>query len=521
MARFAHRFTKQQSASASASSSRAVDGSPPTIHRPYVPMTRREMLLQGAQGFGAVALAALWHERAFGAALAAQSTPTAAMAPATSANLRLDGGLSPRPPPAPARAKSVIFLYMDGGPSQIDTFDPKPRLAREHGQRIQLATIPKTQFADVGTVLASPWTFAQHGQSGLWVSSLLPNLARHADQLCVIRSMTSKFSEHPGANYFLHTGLGQTGRPSMGSWVTYGLGSECQELPGFVVLNGGLIPPGGIETFGNGFLPATYQASLFKPSAGLVADIAPREPDAARQRAKLDLLRELDQGVLGRVGDRREVEAAIANQELAFRMQTAVPGLADLSTEDAATRTLYGLDAADPHTRSYATVCLLARRLVERGVRFIELTVPPAAADRWDQHADLKNAHEANARATDQPIAALLEDLDRRGLLETTLVIWAGEFGRTPMAQGSDGRDHNPFGFTIWLAGGGVKSGTTYGATDDYGYFAIENPLEIHDLHATMLHLLGIDHTKLTWRHGGRDMRLTDVHGEVVRDVLA
>ena len=501
MARFAHQFRSPDDPRDPASAAR--------VHRPYRPLTRREMLLQGAQGFGALALAALWQEKAYGASLV------------NLARAQESGSLGPRPPPAVARAKNVIFLYMDGGPSQIDTFDPKPRLAREHGRPIQIADLPKTQFANVGNVLASPWEFAQHGASGLWVSSLFPHVARHADKLCVVRSMTSKFSEHPGANYFLHTGLGQTGRPSIGSWVNYGLGSECRDLPGFVVLNGGLIPPGGIETFGNGFLPATYQASLFKPGSGLVADVAPRERDPSEQERKLALLRELDGGLLGRIGDRREVEAAIANQELACRMQTAVPRLADLSDEDAATRELYGLDAPDPNLRSYATVCLLARRLVERGVRFVELTCPPAAADRWDQHADLKGAHEANARATDQPIAALLEDLDRRGLLESTLVVWAGEFGRTPMAQGSDGRDHNPFGFTVWLAGGGAKAGSVYGATDDYGYFAVEGRLEIHDLHATMLHLLGIDHTQLTWRHGGRDMRLTDVHGEVVHELIA
>ena len=499
MPRFAHRF--------------ALPSTP--LHRPVRPRTRREMLLQCANGFGALAATALWHERAFGA-LVGGPGPVVARDDARA----LVDPLAPRPAPLPARAKQVIFLYMDGGPSQVDTFDWKPRLEREHGRPIQLANLPKTQFANVGTVLKSPWEFKPRGQSGLMVSELLPCIARHADKLCVVRSLTSNFSEHPGANYFLHSGHGQTGRPSMGSWVTYGLGSECRDLPGFVVLNGGLVPPGGLETFSNGFLPATYQASLFKPESGLVADAAPREPTAAAQRAKLDLLAELDRAALGRVGDRGAVEAALANQELAFRMQTSVPELADLSGESDATKTLYGLDSPNEHTRRYGRVCLLARRLVERGVRFIELTVPPAAGDRWDQHADLKNAHAANALATDQPIAALLEDLDRRGLLDSTLVVWAGEFGRTPMAQGSDGRDHNPYGFTVWLAGGGVKGGTTYGATDDYGYFAVEKRLEMHDLHATLLWLLGIDHTKLTFRHSGRDMRLTDVHGEVVRELI-
>ncbi len=490
MPRFAHRFE--------------LPATP--LHRPVRPTTRREMLLQCANGFGALAAAALWQESAYGALLRATSD---------------DDPLLPKAPPHPARARQVIFLYMDGGPSQVDTFDWKPRLAKEHGQPIQLANVPKTQFANVGSVLKSPWEFKPRGQSGLMVSELLPCIAQHADKLCVVRSLTSKFSEHPGANYFLHSGLGQTGRPSMGSWVTYGLGSECGNLPGFVVLNGGLVPPGGLETFSNGFLPASYQASMFKPEAGLVADTAPREASSAAQQSKLALLAELDRAALGRVGDRGAVEAAIKNQELAFRMQTAVPEVADLAGESAATKALYGLDSPNDHTRRYGRVCLLARRLIERGVRFIELTCPPAAGDRWDQHADLTNAHAANALATDQPIAALLSDLAQRGLLETTLVVWAGEFGRTPMAQGSDGRDHNPYGFTVWMAGGGVKGGSTYGATDDYGYFAVENKLEMHDLHATMLHLLGIDHTQLTYRHGGRDMRLTDVHGEVVRELLA
>ena len=490
MPRFAHRFELPST----------------PLHRPVRPRTRREMLLQCANGFGALAAAALWQERAYGALLQSAGS---------------GDPLAPRSPPAVARAKQVIFLYIDGGPSQVDTFDWKPRLAKENGQPIQIANLPKTQFANVGNVLQSPWEFKPRGRSGMMVSELLPFTAQHADKLCVVRSLTSKFSEHPGANYFLHSGLGQTGRPSMGSWVTYGLGSECRNLPGFVVLNGGLVPPGGQETFGNGFLPASYQASMFKPEAGLVADSAPREASSAAQQAKLELLAELDRAALGRVGDRGAVEAAIANQELAFRMQTAVPELADLTGESAATKAMYGLDSTNEHTRRYGRVCLLARRLVERGVRFIELTVPPAAADRWDQHADLKNSHAANALATDQPTAALLTDLEQRGLLDSTLVVWAGEFGRTPMAQGSDGRDHNPYGFTVWLAGGGVKPGITYGATDDYGYFAIENKLEMHDLHATMLHLLGIDHTKLTYRHGGRDMRLTDVHGEVVHDLIA
>jgi hypothetical protein len=319
----------------------------------------------------------------------------------------------------------------------------------------------------------------------------------------------------------MHTGSGLQGRPSHGAWVSYGLGSECQDLPGFVVLNGGLIPPGGLDCFNSGFLPASYQGSIFKAGDTPVANIRPAEPTAELQARKLALLRTLDQGVLDQAGPNDQLEAAIANYELAYRMQTAVPDLLDLRSESAATRDLYGMNERYEPTRIFGRLCLLARRLVERGVRFIELLCPKVAGDRWDQHSNLKDGHENNARAVDRPIAGLLRDLKARGLLDSTLVFWGGEFGRTPMAQGTDGRDHNPYGFTVWLAGGGIKGGTIHGATDDYGYHAIENKVEIHDLHATMLHLLGIDHKRLTVRFSGRDMRLTDVHGEVVRQILA
>jgi hypothetical protein len=456
------------------------------------------MLRRCANGFGAVALAALLGDRAF----AGEANP-----------------LAPRPTHFPPRARSVIFLYMDGGPSQMDTFDPKPRLDREHGQPIRMRVEP-TQFNNVGTVLRSPWKFRRYGHSGLPVSDLFPNVGQHADDLCVVRSLTSNFSEHTNANYFLHTGNGQQGRPSMGAWVTYGLGSECQNLPGFVVLGSGMIPPGGLDCFTNGFLPASYQGSVFRHGAQPVADLRPAEATPRLQQGKLDLLRKLDYDVLERLGHDDKLESAIANYELAFRMQTAVPDLMDLRGETAATRKLYGLD--EPHTAVYGQQCLVARRLVERGVRFVELLCSALpGADRWDQHSNLKDGHERNARAVDRPIAGLLHDLKARGLLGQTLVLWGGEFGRTPMAQGSDGRDHNPFGFTVWLAGGGVKGGSVYGATDDYGYHAVENQMEMYDLHATMLHLLGLDHKRLTYRFGGRDMRLTDVHGEVVRDLLA
>ncbi len=471
-------------------------------------LTRREMLLRCSNGFGAMAMAALGREPAFGAVIReeAEGVPSP--------------GSSTRPPHHRAKARSVIFLYMDGGPSQVDTFDPKPRLDREHGQPIQMKTHP-TQFNNVGNVLRCPWKFRRYGQSGIPVSDLFPNVGRCVDDLAIVRSMVSDFSEHTSANYFLHTGNGLQGRPSQGAWVTYGLGSECQDLPGFVVLNGGLIPPGGIDCFNSGFLPASYQGSIFRPEGVPVANIERAEPTEAGQRRKLDLLRTLDRGVLGRMGHHDGIEAAIANYELAFRMQSSVPELVAIEGESAATRALYGLDDPYPPTRIYARECLIARRLVERGVRFIELTCPAVGGDRWDQHGDLKHGHENNARAVDRPIAGLLRDLKGRGLLDSTLVIWAGEFGRTPMAQGSDGRDHNPYGFTVWLAGGGIKGGTIHGATDDYGYHAVENQVEIHDLHATMLHLLGVDHKRLTYRFSGRDMRLTDVRGELIPAILA
>lgn len=462
------------------------------------------MLLRSANGFGALALAALFGQSSAHAAAAEEVGPWAS-----------------KPTHFPARAKSVIFLYMDGGPGSMDTFDPKPLLTKEHGQPFKMKMEP-TQFDNNGNTLGSPWKFSQHGQSGLWVSELFPHVAKCADDLCVVRSMTSLFSEHTAANYFLHTGSGLQGRPSMGAWFGYGLGSETQNLPGFVVINGGLIPPGGMDCFGSGFLPASYQGSLFQPKNLPLANISPLEKTTAAQQNKLALIKQLDQGLLATAGKNDAIEAAIANAELAFKMQAAVPEAADISQEGEATTKLYGLDAEYEPTKVFARECLLARRLVERGVRFIELTCPPIGGnDRWDAHGNLKKNHETNARATDQPIAGLLMDLKARGLLDSTLVVWGGEFGRTPFAQGSDGRDHNPFGFTMWLAGGGVKGGMTYGATDEYGYKAIENKLQMHDLHATILHLLGMDHTKLTFRYSGRDFRLTDVHGHVIKEILA
>jgi len=463
-----------------------------------LPPTRRELLRGVAAGFGGVALTALLADEAF-----AGARPGSLSAP------------HHRP-----RARSVIFLYMDGGVSQIDSFDPKPRLAREHGQPFKMKIEP-TQFNNNGATLQSPWQFAPHGQAGIPISELFPHVARSADDLCVIRSMTSAFSEHTNANYFLHTGLGLSGRPSMGAWVSYGLGSESSDLPGFVVVNGGLIPPGGIDNFASGFLPAAYQGSLFRPQSPALPNIQPLEPRPSLQKRKLALLRRLDEDVAARWGHPDELESAIANWELAFHMQAAVPELTDLSGEPASLRRDYGLEAQYAPTRTFAAECLIARRLVERGVRFVELTCPAVSGDRWDQHANLREGHSNNARAVDQPIGALLRDLKSRGLLDETLIVWAGEFGRTPFAQGSDGRDHNPFGFSIWLAGGGSRGGYIHGATDEYGYKVVEGKMQMYDLHATILHLLGVDHKRLTVRFGGRDMRLTDVHGEVVQELIA
>ena len=467
------------------------------------PFSRRDMLSRCASGFGAVALAALGGEKAFAGQLSDEL------------------GKADHGPHHKVRAKNVIFLFMDGGPSQIDTFDPKPLLDKHHGKDPgAFFEVEPTQFNNNGTVLKSPWKFKQYGESGIPVSSLFPHVAECVDELAIIRSMVSEFPEHTFANYFLHTGSGLQGRPSMGAWVNYGLGSECENLPGFVVLNGGLIPPGGLDCFGSGFLPASYQGSVFKPRGTGLANIHSLDTDSV-QIKKLALSKQLDNLANDRLGSHDSIESAIRNYELAYQMQMAVPEVMSLTEETQETKRMYGMEAEYEPTQIYGAQCLIARRMIEKGVRFIELTCPNVTGDRWDQHGKLKQGHENNARAVDQPIAALLKDLRRRGMLDETLVVWAGEFGRTPFAQGKDGRDHNPGGFTVWMAGGGVKPGTIYGATDEWGYKAIENRVEIHDLHATMLHLMGVDHTRSTFRFGGRDMRLTDVKGHVVHDIIA
>jgi hypothetical protein len=464
-----------------------------------MPLTRRDWLKTASAGFGSIALATLMAESSHGAQTKLGTFPT---------------------DHAP-KAKNIIFLYMDGGVAAMDSFDPKPRLREEHGKPFAMKMEP-TQFDNNGNTQGSPWEFKQYGESGIPVSDLFPHVGECVDDLSVIRSMVSTFSEHNAANYFLHTGSGLSGRPSMGSWTSYGLGTANKNLPSFVVLNGGLIPSGGVDNFASGFLPASFQASVMLPNDPALPNINPKESDPKLQQNKLDLMKALDEEAMKNVGHHDALESAIKNYELAYHMQSAVPELMDLSGESEATKMLYGLDDEYEHTQSYGKQCLLARRLVERGVRFIELTCPQIkGVDRWDAHGGLKNNHTLNSKAVDKPIAGLLKDLKSRGLLDETLVVWSGEFGRTPFAQGKDGRDHNPYGFTMWMAGGGIKGGQIYGATDEYGYKAVENKTEIHDLHATMLHLLGYDHTKLTYRFSGRDMRLTDVHGNVVHDILA
>jgi hypothetical protein len=426
------------------------------------------------------------------------------------------------------RAKHVILCYMSGGVSQVDSFDPKPKLRELHGKPMPVK-IERTQFNNNGNVMASPFEFKRYGQSGTPVSSMFPYVAESVDELAVIRSMTSKVNEHAQGNYAFHTGFPFMGHPSAGAWVSYGLGTENQNMPGFVVLQAGgaAVPHGGVGLFSNGYLPAQNQGSIIVgDKAPAVRNIQPREDDIS-QRSRLDFVNGLDRAFLNRIGGDNDVEAAVRNYETAYRMQASVPELCDLSGETAATKKMYGMDSPNGVTAAYGHQALLARRLVERGVRFVELSCLPEkmgggqAPNPWDQHGNLKGGHENMSLQVDQPIGGLLKDLKTRGLLDDTLVIWAGEFGRTPFSQGSNGRDHNPYGYSVWLAGGGVKGGTVYGATDELGYHVTENKCDIYDLWATVLHLMGLDHEELTYRHGGRDLRLTDVHGRVIQDVIA
>ena len=465
-------------------------------------LSRRRMLSSCSTGFGSLAMASLL-PRASGQSLTRGRIPD----------------IIPK-------AKSVIFCFMSGGVSHVDSFDPKPRLKEEAGKEMPVEVKP-TMFNDVTGIMPSPWNFARHGESGIEVSELFPHMATCADDLCVIRSMTSKGNEHAQANYFIHTGHPFLGYPSAGAWTTYGLGSESDNLPGFVVLASGGVPLGGVGIYGNGFLPAVNQASFLYPEESeALNNIRPADPDPL-QRKKLDLIRALDKRFSASGSEEPAIEAAIRNYETAYLMQSAVPELLDLRGETEATKKLYGMNSPNPETAAYGKECLLARRLVERGVRFIELTclmrpsTPGQVGNPWDQHGELVEGHTEMAMQVDQPIAGLLKDLKARGLLDETLVIWAGEFGRTPFGQGKDGRDHNPFGFSIWLAGGGVRPGFTYGSTDEFGYHAAENPMSVYDLWATVLQLMGVDHERLTYRFGGRDVRLSDVFGHVVHELIA
>ncbi len=453
-------------------------------------LSRRQTLQSVSAGFGYLALAGMCQRTAY--AEVAAGTP-----------------LAPKAPHFPARAKRVIFLCMQGGPSHVDTFDYKPQLTKDHGKAGKYG----------GSLLKSPFEFRQRGESGLWISDLFPNVAEHADEMTLIRSMQCDQPVHPGAMTQMHTGTAQFIRPSLGAWTLYGLGSDNDSLPGFVSLS----PPAGTSrNFGSAFLPAIYggakigRASRFgRGSDGeSVPDIANPVISDRQQRMQLDLIQQLNQGKLAREVHQPGIEGVIESYELAFRMQDAMPELMDTSNESQATLDMYGVD--NNTTASFGKQCLLARRFVEAGVRFVEVT-----HGNWDQHVNLTTDHKARAEACDKPIAGLLQDLKQRDMLKDTLVIWGGEFGRTPAAQGSDGRNHNNKGYTTWMAGGGVKGGFSYGATDEHGYEAIENKCHIHDWHATILHLLGLDHEQLTYRYAGRDFRLTDVHGNVAKDILA
>jgi len=417
----------------------------------------------------------------------------------------------------PAKAKSIIYLYMEGGPSQVDIFDYKPELQRRHGDTLPFHK-PASVFNSSDKLMQSPFRFEQHGATGSWVSELLPNVATCVDDLTFIHSVHHEASNHSAACYMSHTGDPIAGRPSMGSWITYGLGSDNQDLPGFVVLDCGQAPSGGAFTWSSGFLPAAHSGVKFNRGDVPGEFLNRLDPSAELQAIKLKGISLLNRLKQRRSPDDARLESVIASYEKAARMQGAVPDVMDLSHESTVTTTMYGMD--DPRTEVFGSRCLMARRLVERGVRFIELFSPRVKADRWDQHGNLKQGHLNYCAAVDKPIAGLIKDLKDRGLLDETIVLWGGEFGRTPTTQGGTGRDHNPFGYTMFLTGGGFRAGMHYGHTDDFGYYAEHDKVHVHDLHATILYQLGIDHERLTYRHGSRDYRLTDVFGRVVREVI-
>ncbi len=449
--------------------------------------SRRQLLKASACGFGYLAFAGL----------------------STQAEAGSQDPLAPKMPHFAPRAKRVIMLFMDGGPSHMDTFDYKPQLQKDHGKKGRKKA----------TLYGSPWKFRQRGESGLWASELFPQLVeKHIDDLCMVKSMHADSSAHPFAVPFFHTGSFQFTRPSVGSWVLYGLGTENRSLPGFVTINPSK-ELGGPQNFGSAFLPQCYQGTRIGWMGKSVrnARIQNIQSDflpGRLRRAQMDLVQSLNQELLERREVDPQVEGVINSLELGSRMQEAVPGVMDLGQESKRTLALYGIDNKD--TDNFGRMCLMARRFSEAGVRYIQLT-----HTNWDQHRQLTPTLEKNSRETDKPIAALLTDLKQRGLFEDTLVIWSGEFGRLPEIENGDGRSHNADGFTLWMAGGGVKRGFSYGKTDEYGYKAVENKVHLHDLHATVLHLLGLDHKRLTYRYSGRDFRLTDVHGRVIDDLVA
>ncbi len=457
------------------------------------PIGRRAMLQQSAAGFGALAMHGLLAQEASA----------------------VGGPLAPKAAPIAPKAKRVIFMFMHGGPSQVDLWDHKPELSRYDNKPLPFDK-PRIVSGNTGNLLGSPFEFHAHGQSGAMVSELLPHLGAVADDLCVIRSMHGSNSRHGGALLELHTGSDTFARPSMGSWVQYGLGTESANLPGYVTIN----PPashGGANAWSSSFLPAHYQGTRItkdKNKALAIPFIHGPIVDRDAQRSELALLARMNGEHLAVAGPDPALEARLASYELAFRMQMEAPVVQSIEDEPKSVRDLYGLD--DPKTAEFARQCILARRFAEAGTRFVQVT-----HRYWDQHGNLKRDHSKLAAEMDQPAAALITDLKQRGMLEDTLVLWGGEFGRTPVAQGRDGRDHNPHGFSMFLAGGGVKPGMQYGNTDEFGYYAVENRVHFHDLHATMMQLLGINHTELTYQYAGRDFRLTDVYGNVVRDILA
>ncbi len=482
---------------------------------PFAGPSRRDFLRRAGGGFGATALAGLLASAARGS----EARPRPIIDPTRP--------LAARPPHFAPKAKRVIFLFMWGGPSQVDTFDYKPLLQKLDGR-----PIPESFAKGMGKVgaatgstdklMAAPFGWKRRGQSGLWVSDLLPGIAEHADDLCVIRSMHSESSNHAPATYQMNTGATITGKPSMGSWLTYGLGSENEDLPGYVLLFkvAGL---GGSANWGNSFLPAAFQGTPFRTEGAPVLDLQPPGELAEGQRATLDLIQGLNRKHRdARPGGPLELDGRIASYELAYRMQREALDVGDLGSESAETLSLYGLDSDDKSTAKFGRMCLLARRLSEKGVRFVQLY---SAMDKngWDGHDDNAGAHRTCAAVTDRPIAGLLADLKRRGLLDETLVVWAGEFGRTPVMQGNHGRNHNPYGFTVWMAGGGVKGGQAIGATDEIGYRAEQSPFAVKDLHHTILAALGLDPESLSHEHDGRPERLTGVAGSsrIIPGVLA